>query len=124
MKIAIVTFHASFNYGSMLQAWALQTYLQSLGHNAIIVNYRSKVQRETYHKPIDFHNIANSLSSCKRLLTFPESIRPLLRKWHLFDDFLCQELHLTAEYHSLCDIRRQDWSSFDLLICGSDQIWN
>ena len=124
MKIAIITFHASFNYGSMLQAWALQTYLQSLDHNAIIVNYRSKVQRGTYHKPIDFHNIANSLSSCKRLLTFPESIRPLLRKWHLFDDFLCQELHLTAEYHSLCDIRKQDWSSFDLLICGSDQIWN
>ena len=40
MKIGIITFHASFNYGSMLQAWAMQTYLEQQGHEVWIVNYR------------------------------------------------------------------------------------
>lgn len=124
MKIAIITFHASFNYGSMLQAWALQTYLKRLGNKAIIVNYRSKVQRLIYHKPLDFHNVENTLSSCKRLLTFPQSVRHLLHKWHLFDDFMREELCLTRELYSLREVKGEDWSSFDLLICGSDQIWN
>ena len=124
MKIAIITFHASFNYGSMLQAWALQTYLERLGHSAMIVNYRSKVQRLIYHKPIDFHNVENALSSCKRLLAFHQSIRPLLRKWHAFDDFMRCEMHLTREFYALREVQRDDWSDFDLLICGSDQIWN
>lgn len=123
MKIGIITFHASFNYGSMLQAWALQTYLESLGHEVHIVNYRSRIQRLTYHKPIDFHNVENSLSSCKRLLLYPSSIKPLNKKWHLFDDFLHHELHLTKEYHTVRELEQAHFD-FDLLICGSDQIWN
>ena len=123
MKIGIITFHASFNYGSMLQAWALQTYLQQQGHDVRIVNYRSHVQRQTYHKPLDFNNVENSLSSCKRLLLYPSSIRPLFKKWQLFDDFLHHELHLTKEYHTAEDLEK-DYFDFDLLICGSDQIWN
>ena len=123
MKIGIITFHASFNYGSMLQAWAMQTYLEQQGHEVWIVNYRSLVQRLTYHKPLDFHNVENGLSSCKRLLLYPSSIKPLNRKWHRFDDFLHQKLHLTKEYHTLEELRKAHFD-FDLLICGSDQIWN
>lgn len=123
MKIGIITFHASFNYGSMLQAWAMQTYLEKQGHDVRIVNYRSHVQRQTYHKPLDFNNVENSLSSCKRLLLYPSSIRPLYKKWQLFDDFLHQELHLTKEYHTVKELEQAQFD-FDLLICGSDQIWN
>lgn len=123
MKIGIITFHASFNYGSMLQAWALQTYLERLGHEVQIVNYRSRIQRQTYHKPLDFHNVENSLSSCKRLLLYPSSIKPLNKKWHLFDDFLHKELHLTKEYNTVEELENANFD-LDLLICGSDQIWN
>lgn len=123
MKIGIITFHAAFNYGSMLQAWALQTYLESKGHEVQIVNYRSRLQRLTYHKPLDFHNVENSLSSCKRLLLYPSSIKPLNKKWHLFDDFLHHELHLTKEYHTVKELEQAQFD-FDILICGSDQIWN
>ena len=123
MKIGIITFHASFNYGSMLQAWAMQTYLEQQGHEVWIVNYRSLVQRLTYHKPLDFHNVENGLSSCKRLLLYPSSIKPLYKKWHRFDDFLHKKLHLTQEFHTVEEMKRT-YFDFDLLICGSDQIWN
>lgn len=38
MKTGILTFHASHNYGSMLQAFALQTTIQKMGHECEIIN--------------------------------------------------------------------------------------
>lgn len=101
MRIGIITFHASHNYGSMLQAWALQTYLEKQGHQVEIVNYRSNIQRIVYHKPICFVNGDVALASMKRLLMYPQSIRPLYKKWHLFEIFLTDELKTTKEFHSI-----------------------
>jgi polysaccharide pyruvyl transferase WcaK-like protein len=123
MKIGIITFHAAHNYGSMLQAWALQTYLQRLGHEVVIVNYRSAMQMAVYHKPLSMARWDVSLSSVKRFLLYPSSIKPLNRKWHRFEDFMSQYMNLTKEYHTLQELKEEKWD-LDLLICGSDQIWN
>ena len=42
MKIGILTFHWATNYGAVLQCYALQTYLESLGHEVTIINYKPK----------------------------------------------------------------------------------
>lgn len=47
-QIGILTFQASHNYGSMLQAYALQTYLQKLGYIPIIINLRKPIQKQVY----------------------------------------------------------------------------
>ena len=39
MKIGILTFHRAENYGALLQAYALKTYLSTLGHNVSFVDY-------------------------------------------------------------------------------------
>lgn len=44
MKTGILTFHASHNYGSMLQAYALQQTVLSLGHECEIINFRTERQ--------------------------------------------------------------------------------
>ena len=38
MRIGILTFHDEVNYGSLLQAYAMQTALQDMGHEAFIVD--------------------------------------------------------------------------------------
>ena len=88
-----------------------------------IVNYRSKIQRIVYHKPISFVRGDVALASMKRLLMYPRSIRPLYIKWHLFEAFLADELKTTEEFHSIGELSFLS-DSYDLLICGSDQIWN
>ena len=40
MKIGITTFQWSNNYGAVLQAYALQSFLQERGHLVEIVDYR------------------------------------------------------------------------------------
>lgn len=107
----------------MLQAWALQIYLEKQGHEVEIVNYRSKIQRFVYHKPISFVREDVALASIKRLLLFPQSIRPLYKKWHLFEDFLIEELKTTEDYHTIEELSTLS-NHYDLLICGSDQLWN
>ena len=45
MRTATITFHASHNYGSMLQAYALQQIIQQLGHDNEIINLRTEQQK-------------------------------------------------------------------------------
>lgn len=123
MKIGIITFHAAHNYGSMLQAYALQTYLEQQGHHVEIINFRSKIQRERYSKVCSFANIHNIKSSIKRILLARNTIKPLNKKWYLFEDFLASHLHLTKEYNTLEQLKEASFD-YDYIITGSDQIWN
>ena len=38
MKIGILTFHSQLNYGGVLQCWALQTALEDLGHEVVVID--------------------------------------------------------------------------------------
>lgn len=123
MKIGIITFHASHNYGSMLQAWALQTYLAKQGHEVEIINYRSFFQKRMYFKAFEWGNKNAWKSSLKRLFLYPSSFRSLNKKWHLFEDFLHKELYLTPEFNTVEQLY-QAKLDYDVVIVGSDQIWN
>lgn len=123
MNIGIITFHAAHNYGSMLQAYAMQTFLERQGHHVEIVNFRPLSQKRGYPKPIDFTTKNNVKRSIKRLVLSPKTIAPLNKKWHLFEAFLHRYLHLTKEYSTLEELKQANFE-YDVLITGSDQIWN
>ena len=40
MRVGILTFHCARNYGAVLQAYALQTYLEKQGHQVYVIDYR------------------------------------------------------------------------------------
>ena len=44
MKIGIITLHYALNAGAVLQAFALQSYLKSLGHEVEFIDYVPKHQ--------------------------------------------------------------------------------
>ena len=46
--IGIITFHSAYNYGSVLQAFATQTFIKKLGSENEIINYRLDEQRRVY----------------------------------------------------------------------------
>jgi len=123
MKIGILTFHASFNYGSMLQAWALQTYLTRLGHQVEIINYRSPFQKAYYYKPFDRNSKFAFKPSLKRLFLEPKSLISMNRRWLRFNDFLNNQLNITKEYNSEKALSEANLR-YDLVVVGSDQIWN
>lgn len=124
MKIGIITFHASFNYGSMLQAYALHKVLSDLGHNAEIINFRSTEQRKMYHHPINLQSKEWSKVHMLMhyILHFHDYI-PQIKKWNLYNAFLKKYLTHTRIFRTVDELRQYDFK-YDYLVIGSDQIWN
>lgn len=121
MKTATITFHAAHNYGSMLQAYALQQTLLSLGIDNEIINFRSIRQKELYCKPLDYKG-----KILNRILRFPFYFpvkNQLNKKYNLFEQFLKNKLILTQEFNTPEELKKAELK-FDYFISGGDQIWN
>lgn len=120
-RIGIITFHASHNYGSMLQAYALSVALKELGHDVEVINFRSLAQKMVYIKPHKYWDISN----IKSRLLFPILFFRTLKKWKKYESFMKSEMPLSEEINYFEDIRRLILEKeYDAVITGSDQIWN
>lgn len=120
-KVGILTFHSSYNYGSMLQAYALQQVIIHMGCICNIINFRTSRQREFYKPPFMQGRVWGRI---KRMLKYMPYIVPLLKKQSLFEAFMSEKFILTnKEYMTLEDLASGKFD-FDYYISGSDQIWN
>ena len=124
MKIGALTFHGSYNYGSVLQAYALQTYIEKLAsQNGIrceyeILNYRSPEQKKMYAKP-ELSSVRNVV---RRLMYEPYRDK-LDEQGRKFETFIDQYLNTTCEFADL-EALPSITEKYDVLLAGSDQIWN
>jgi len=122
MKVGILTFHASHNYGSMLQAYALQTTLSKLGIESRIINFRSDVQKRLILPPIELKHPRSSLI---KLIKTPVKTLALCRKYKRFEKFLNNDLSVTEELTTAEEVTKHvSENKYDALLTGSDQIWN
>lgn len=122
MKIGILTFHASHNYGSMLQAYALKHVLSKLGHECMIINFRTEIQKSLTPPPIE---LIHPRSAIRRLFCHPQKTINLLRKYNRFEYFLKHDLAVGPELHKVEDVETYvSDSGIDAIVTGSDQIWN
>ncbi len=122
MKIGIITFHASHNYGSMLQAYALQIVLQQIGYDVEIINFRHEAQKKMFAHPLDIRR-QGLLRVMYNILTSPCVTWMSSLKWKKYEDFMQQYLRLSKEYNSFLELKKAKLH-YDLIITGSDQIWN
>ncbi len=119
-KAAIITFHASHNYGSMLQACALQSTVENMGIDCDIINLRTERQRDLYTV---FTHRKGAKYIIKNLSHFVY-YKPLTQKYNNFENFISSNMKLTEnEYKTLEELQNADLQ-YDYYISGSDQIWN
>ena len=118
-KIGIITYHAAYNFGSVLQAYATQEVVRRLGYEAKIINYRPIAQKRFYGIVCVGNGYKRFAKSILQLRNFKQR-RLRVQK---YEDFISQKLVLTTEINY-----PQETSSFsdefDIYISGSDQIWN
>ena len=117
-KIGIITFHCSYNYGSVLQAYALQKYLINNGYNVKIIDYRSK-NYDMYHL-FKLWMLKYPL----KLLAENRHINRLIRRKYNFLHFINESMHLTNKKYLYNDDLTVLNNEFNVFIAGSDQIWN
>ena len=121
-KIATITFHASYNYGSNLQAYALQEVVKKLCVNNCeynIINLRTNIQKDMYKNCFEKNDMKSKL---KQILFFSKE-KELMQKNKYFEDFITSKLNLTKEYNSLMELENENLY-YDYYIAGSDQLWN
>lgn len=125
MRIGILTFHASHNFGSNLQNYALQQFLLSEGHIVETINLRNEKQKYMYHHPL--HRGRRSPVFWKVLARFldPQWLISECRGWNKFENFLNTYLILTKEYVDWDTIKKDlPQNNYNAIIVGGDQIWN
>lgn len=115
MKIGILTFHRTLNYGACLQAVATRVALEKLGHEVRYVDYWP-----------DYHSMKYEAFSLKSLkyLRIPggygyiiDSIKKYKHKKERINNFK----PFFEEYiYPYCSNVREE---FDVIVYGSDQIW-
>lgn len=120
-RVGILTFHASHNYGSMLQAYALQKTVQNLGYTCEIINFRTKRQKEYY---LPLYSKGTLLARLKYFIVLLPYVKSLKKKQELFESFIRDYLSVTSkEYKSMDDLKNAKLN-YDIYLTGSDQIWN
>ena len=124
MKICTITCHDVYNVGASLQAYALQAYLKSLGHDVKIIDYKPDYLSKHYKLGV----IGNPKYD-KPLLRYAYLLAKLPGRLHLlprkraFDSFTAKHLTLTKRYASNDELKA-DPPEAEVYFAGSDQIWN
>lgn len=120
MRIGILTFHNSDNYGSVLQNYALQEYLSERYH----------VRTEDINFIPPNTNVVNGyfekVSSIRKLiknLIKASCYRSYQRRRQYFAKFRNNYIHISDKTYSE-DNASTIANDYDLVICGGDQIWN
>lgn len=114
MRIGILTFHCAYNYGAVLQCYALQEYLKSRGHSVYVIDYRPKAITSVYDWFVKRRIIRKN---------FVKSIVEICLLWSRkkrnsgFQNFITSRLNL-ASIDSIMD------NPYDLILVGADQVWN
>lgn len=121
MKIGIITIHYGINYGSALQCFALSKYLGITYPkcNISVINYIP----ERYRPLKRYFSTNKSVKGIKKAIYLILSAPNKFRYQLLFDKFLKKNIPLGRKMYSSGQVEK-NYTDFDLLITGSDQIWN
>lgn len=121
MKLAIVTLHRVYNYGSVLQAYATQRAFEREGCETVIVDYITPrlTKRRRFLEPGAKPNISGIKKTVYRLA----KAGSIFLKEQTFGGFIKKNLKLTGKYITADDLEKHPPIA-DIYVTGSDQTWN
>ena len=120
MRTGLITFHFAHHYGAQLQALATMKAIQGLGHDCQIIDYRLPHTTRTNQLFKKSRAMRDMASDAHTALHYG----PLKQRYERFEAFSRQHLTISSRrYQSLEELRAAELP-YDLLLSGSDQIWN
>ena len=141
-KVGVITFCNSMNYGAELQAFALQKKLNLLGADAEVIHIEKEkwAMQGSYwtiltaiRKRFQMFGIWGGTQRTIALIKDKLAVRKAnkqnkdkqAQKAEIFDSFFNNFIKHSARYYTLDELRegRLD-TAYDVIVAGSDQIWN
>ena len=112
MDFLTITCHSAFNYGAILQTYALYKYLTNCGLTGKVIDYQPK-----YFNKAKTNNILKKI--VRPILRYPD----LKKGKKVFGNFLKENVCLTTKMKDRTDLLEHLEKS-KVYITGSDQVWN
>jgi hypothetical protein len=122
LKVGIATIHRIFNYGSALQAYALQKRIHDFGHHCETIDY---IYPNQYHQALigKVSRPRRGLLGRARRAVGDIVVRRKKRE-RRFAKFLSQHVLMSANQYESKEVLHQGPPSYDVYVVGSDQVWN
>lgn len=122
MRIGILTLPLHTNYGGILQAYALQTVLERMGHEVVVFDTPNKKSLPPFWKiPLTFtkRTILKFLGKNDRIFTeyYYNKTRPIIAR--NIQPFIDKYIHRKV-IRSFYNLQSED---YDTIVVGSDQVW-
>lgn len=114
MNIKIITMNASYNYGAMLQAYALQETLKTLSYYPEFIDQRGMFNTKEKKDLKNFINFIFGIIYKKQMIEGRTK----------FDNFINQYQTISTEKYGSYEEIQINPPKADVFLSGSDQVWN
>lgn len=117
-KIGILTFHRAYNFGAVLQMYALEQTVKMISNNieVCVIDYRNDRIENAFHSK----SFTSKMKSMIKYILFHDYYVATQKKAKLFDEFADKYITTSAKYKSVDEFKNK----YDSIIVGSDQVWN
>lgn len=120
MKVGILTFHHTTNYGATLQTYALYQATAEQGFEVELIDYRPSQAVKYYLKQLS--PIRRSAQTGLPAFNW-RFIGETVKSWKM-RRFLLSKMRMSSEkIYSQKGLKAVS-NQYDIIVCGSDQIWN
>lgn len=125
MKIAILTYPLHSNFGFLMQAYAMQSFLRKLGHDPYTINIvppKTPLKNKIKQTIKDIIFSIKGVPGCRAFRYWPTSEQQAYMDKNTWD-FLNANLKLTNRLKSFKELYNFNVEDYDAFIVGSDQVW-
>ena len=116
-------FHRNYNYGGMLQAFALWRFITLANYHCIHIAFTKDIIRTSWRDHVPSLRINRLSSKWKSIVTFltiiiiSNIVKCRRRRFYEFENVIAHNIYSN---HTVSNAVKED----DIFIAGSDQIWN
>lgn len=122
MKLGLLTFHNTANYGAALQAYALQEFLEKEGYDCEYLDYVNHTRKVEY-------SMGDHMLQHLKKGDIPTAIKyfvgsPFMKmRQRRFNRFYKEFLHVSTQSYTNAEEATKAEPLYDMFIVGSDQVW-
>ena len=120
MRVAIISWFHYHNFGTVLQAYALSTYIRELGNEVVHISYmpnKEPIRLERHYIKKKLLKVIHRIFKNHKYDEYNDVTSDIA-----FNKFINENIPLTRPCEVLSDFDDLN-DDYDAFICGSDQIW-
>ena len=119
MKIGILTTYFAYNFGAMLQPFALKRTLEQMGHDVEMIRYKQEAVYN-YYSPISWRHLfsRNPFRGLRYAMYLMKNYMVLKQREVNFKRFMLKHITDTDSFYTTIPADK------DVYFIGSDQLWN